>query len=108
MESIQKFFGLYTQKGSPVAHSPYNIILLYVAPFAGPDDTLSPLRWMSTHLHHCRATQGSLADDFNFCLNIYIICSTVGRSIASISDLGEHIYLGPIYWLHITYVCVKI
>ena len=32
----------------------------------------------------------------------YIICSTVGRSIASIYDLSAHIYLGAlgrIYWL---------
>ena len=35
-----------------------------VAPFVGPDDALSPLRWMSTHLHRCRTTQGSLADSF--------------------------------------------
>ena len=35
-----------------------------VAPFVGPDDALSPLRWMSTHLHCCRTTQGSLADSF--------------------------------------------
>ena len=32
--------------------------------FVGPDDALSPLRWMSTHLHRCRTTQGSLADSF--------------------------------------------
>ena len=37
-----------------------------VVPFAGPDDALSPLRWMSTHLHRCRTTQGSLTDDFYF------------------------------------------
>ena len=30
------------------------------APFAGPDDTLSPLQWMSTHLHYCRTMQGAL------------------------------------------------
>ena len=35
-----------------------------VRPFMGPDDALSPLRWMSTHLHRCRTTQGSLADSF--------------------------------------------
>ena len=35
-----------------------------VAPFVGPDDSLSPLRWMSTHLHRCWTTQGSLADSF--------------------------------------------
>ena len=33
-------------------------------PFAGPDGALSPLWWMSTYLHRCRTTQGSLADSF--------------------------------------------
>ena len=50
MVSLQKYFDLHTQKGSPVVHSPYNII-----------------------------------------------CSTVGRSTASVSDLGEHIYFGASY-----------
>ena len=30
-------------------------------------------------------------------LTIQYICSTVGRSIASISDLGEHIYLSALH-----------
>ena len=29
-----------------------------VAPFVGPDNVLSPLRWMSTHLHHCKDNAG--------------------------------------------------
>ena len=39
-----------------------------VAPFTGRDDALSPLQWMSTHLHCCRTMQSSLADEFYFCL----------------------------------------
>ena len=34
---------------------------------------------------------------------VYIIHSTLGRSIASISDLGVHIYLGS---LHLRRICV--
>ena len=52
MALIRKFFDLRTQKGSPVAHSPYIILR---------------------------------------------ICSTVGQSIASISDLSEHIYLSALH-----------
>ena len=40
----------------------------------------------------------------------YIICGTIGWSIASISDLGEHIYLGRIYrllyYIYYIYICI--
>ena len=39
-----------------------------VAPFVGPDNVLSPLRWMSTHII-ARTTQGGLADDFYLLLS---------------------------------------
>ena len=41
-----------------------HLALLSVAPFVGMDDALSPLQWMSMHLHCCRTTQGNLADVF--------------------------------------------
>ena len=50
-----------------------------VVPFAGPDDALLPLRWMSKHLHHCRTTQDSLADDLYFCLKMVLLASAIYR-----------------------------
>ena len=38
----------------------------------GPNGTISPLWWMSTHLHHCMEMQGGLADDlYLFSVNFH-------------------------------------
>ena len=57
-----------------------------VTPFAGPDDTLSPLRWMFMHLNRCRTIQGSLADDFYFCLNVWICHQRLAHSTRGPQD----------------------
>ena len=72
---------------------------LSVAPFAGPDDILSPLRWTSTHLHRCRTTQGSLADVFLLLSHCYTVGSVArGDVLIAIKDLNARVQNDTEVW----------
>ena len=105
MASLRKFFGLHTQKGSPVAYSPCNI--LYVAWYM-----LHVVRWLRNHRNLSIARWSNICDiDFwgkwhrfgkRFSDKSFVRCTltvlysiilynTVSRSIASISGLRSDI-----------------